>query len=310
MSINSGNDHYASSFAVESAIKQAAKLEHSRHPERQVSDLIRQTYYDRFLSRIFSEGENSSWVLKGGSAMLARIPSTRRTLDADLFRNGYATAESLAELERLAAVNLQDFFYFERVSAKPTLLGRNQPYVDGYRVSFTVRIGVKNMGQIHVDLVTHHGAMRDVDVMSPSNRLTLPKLTAYPYRLFPIENHFSDKACAIIEKINGVESSRIKDLIDLSIIITTQRLSSTDLRTALRAECGKRSLQYPLDLIVPDSWTQAQFSKTTSGTSVAKLRITAAAALARQLLAQLYQLDEGENRIWNPQTSTWDYPDR
>ena len=75
---------YPDARAVEAAIKAAAKSAHDSDPARLTGDLIRQTYYDRFLCRVFSESDASEWVLKGGTGMLARIPTARRTLDADL----------------------------------------------------------------------------------------------------------------------------------------------------------------------------------------------------------------------------------
>jgi hypothetical protein len=175
---------YSSGSAVEAAIKSAAKTEHARHPERQVGDLIRQSHYDRFLSRIFSEGEESPWVLKGGSAMLARIPSTRRTLDADLFSNGYDARGSLEELKRLAGINLHDHFVFEFLSATPILQADNQPYQDGWRVVFNTRLGVKPLDRIRVDLVAHQGTMPRADVLTPITRLPIDRLTTYPYCLY------------------------------------------------------------------------------------------------------------------------------
>jgi hypothetical protein len=48
---------------------------------------IRLEHFNRFLSRDFSEGPDSEWVLKGATGLLARVPSTRATLDIDLYRN-------------------------------------------------------------------------------------------------------------------------------------------------------------------------------------------------------------------------------
>jgi len=89
---------YPSALAVEAAIKAAAKKTNAADPTRQVGDLIRQAYYDRFLCRVFSEGDESEWVLKGGSSMLARLPNARRTRDTDLYRCGYDKDAALAEL--------------------------------------------------------------------------------------------------------------------------------------------------------------------------------------------------------------------
>ncbi|MFT8705488.1 nucleotidyl transferase AbiEii/AbiGii toxin family protein [Bifidobacterium aquikefiricola] len=296
---------YSSGIAVEAAIKSAAKAEHARHPKRLVGDLIRQAHYDRFLSRVFSEGEESTWVLKGGSAMLARIPSTRRTLDADLFSNGYDARESLEELKRLADIDLHDHFVFEFVSATPILQADNQPYQDGWRVVFNTRLGVKLLNPIHVDLVAHQGTMPRADVLTPVNRLPIDRLTTYPYRLYPVTCQFADKVCAVVQKINGRESSRIKDLVDLAIIVVTQRFEAGTLEESLRSESVRRQLPYPIEFAIPKSWKPAQFHQTAQTTKVDDMTIEQAHTLIQGLLENLYARDTATPLEWDPALLAW-----
>ncbi|WP_222851172.1 hypothetical protein [Phytoactinopolyspora mesophila] len=64
------------------AIKEAAKK-----PARQTGPgasaatlaQIRQARFDRFLSRVFADGDQSEWLLKGGMSMLARVLRSRTT---------------------------------------------------------------------------------------------------------------------------------------------------------------------------------------------------------------------------------------
>jgi hypothetical protein len=59
---------------VEAAIKAAAKKAAQADPALDTGKRIQLEYFNRFLSRTFSEGNESEWVLKGGTGMLARIP--------------------------------------------------------------------------------------------------------------------------------------------------------------------------------------------------------------------------------------------
>ncbi|MCH9275629.1 nucleotidyl transferase AbiEii/AbiGii toxin family protein [Bifidobacterium amazonense] len=279
------DDRYTSGLAVEQAIKTAAKREHQQHPERNIADIIRQMHYDRFLCRVFSEDEQSEWVLKGGSAMLARIPTTRRTLGADLFKQGYDLDQSLEDLKRLASKDLHDFFAFTFESITPIVQGDNQPYLDGYRVVFRMSLGTKELGNIHVDLVTHQGALRSVEVVSPRNLPILSKkLESHRYRLYPIANQIADKACAVVERINGRESTRIKDLVDLAIIANTQDCSASELMEALRGECRRRRLSFPFIFHIPGSWKTSQFRKTAAGTPVQSYELQDAEELVARFL--------------------------
>lgn len=279
------DNRYANSLAVEQAIKTAAKREHQQHPERNIADIIRQMHYDRFLCRVFSEDEHSEWVLKGGSAMLARIPTTRRTLDADLFKQGYDLNQSLEDLKRLASKDLHDFFTFTFESVTPIAQGDNQPYLDGYRVIFRMNLGAKELSNIHIDLVARQGALRNIEVVSPRNLPILPKkLESHQYRLYPIANQIADKACAVVERINGRESTRIKDLVDLAIIANTQDCSSSELTEALRDECRRRRLSFPLIFRIPRSWRTPQFRKTSAGTPVQSYDLKDAEELVSRFL--------------------------
>ena len=298
-------EHYPNGLAVEQAIKAAAKHEHQMNPDRDVNDIIRQMHYDRFLCRIFSEGEQSEWVLKGGSAMLARIPTTRRTLDADLFQEGYDLEQSLKDLKRLASVDLHDFFSFTFESAKPIAQGDNQPYLDGYRVSFAARIGTKQLSSLHIDLVTHTGALHEVEVMEPNNRIPLSKeLETYPYRLYPITNQIADKVCAIVERVNGRDSTRIKDLVDLTTVIITQDCDADSLQKALHNECRKRRLPFPLDFHIPSSWKNTQFKRTATNAPAASYNLEEAERLATQFLSIL---DDGSRTAqrWDHHNLKW-----
>lgn len=279
------NDHYANSLAVEQAIKAAAKREHQQRPERSISDIIRQMHHDRFLCRVFSEDEHSEWVLKGGSAMLARIPTTRRTLDADLFEQGYDLDQSLEDLKRLASKDLHDFFTFTFESVTPIAQGDNQPYLDGYRVVFRMSLGTKELSNIHVDLVTHQGALRNVEVISPRNLPALSKeLESHQYRLYPVVNQIADKACAVVERISGRESTRIKDLVDLVILAKTQDCNAVELTEAMQSECRRRHLLFPLVFRLPANWKTPQFRKTAAGTPARSYDLTDAEELVTRLL--------------------------
>ena len=51
------------------------------------NNVTRQFVYDRFLARLFTHVPDGTWVLKGGTALLARVRSARHSRDIDLFRS-------------------------------------------------------------------------------------------------------------------------------------------------------------------------------------------------------------------------------
>lgn len=134
---------------------------------------------------MFSEGTESEWLLKGGTGMLARLPSTRTTLDIDLYRNGFTLDKALADLRRLAECDLGDHFQFVYTGHERSIGGEEQPYTDGYRIAFDVYIGAKRKSALNVDLAIGTGLTAPVTTMEPANALNLPRLVHNKYRLSP-----------------------------------------------------------------------------------------------------------------------------
>jgi len=126
-------------LAIKDAAKKAARLAGPGVSAATVDAQIRQARYDRFLSRVFVDGEQSEWLLKGGMSMLARVPRARTTKDVDLAALHVADlADAEAALTSLVAVNLSDHLTFRLVRSMPTGLGDNQPGVATRRLRLCV----------------------------------------------------------------------------------------------------------------------------------------------------------------------------
>ncbi|MDR0960495.1 MAG: nucleotidyl transferase AbiEii/AbiGii toxin family protein [Propionibacteriaceae bacterium] len=297
-------DPYGSPDAVEKAIKEAATRTHQADPTRQINDLIRQAYYDRFLCRVFASGDNCEWILKGGTGMLARVPNARRTMDADLYRDGFSDKkQALEELRKVARLDLGDHFRFEYREHSDILVDNLQPYADGYRVKFATFLGTKEKDLINVDLSVHVGATDDPTVIEPSNRLNLRKLITHPYRLYPVVNQIADKVCATISSYrNGRPSSREKDLVDLVVIAVTQQVDRISMRTAIERECGKRGIPRPDHFMIPSNWGR-KYRTEAKGTPAAQYTISDAHELMERFVDRV--LIEQREGTWDPNLMEW-----
>jgi len=80
-------------------------------PDRDGDQPAATVVYDRFLARLFSTGERN-WVLKGGTALLARVRSARHSQDIDLFAQTGTIDAAVVEIQRAAALDLADHFHF------------------------------------------------------------------------------------------------------------------------------------------------------------------------------------------------------
>lgn len=247
------SERYTSAAGVEAAIRDAARRAAAVDPSISTGDRIRQEHFRRFLSRIFSEADDSRWMLKGGTGVLARVGSARATRDVDLFLREQSLEGALADLRRLAVIDLGDFFRFE-YREHGSAVGGQQAYVEGYHVGFDVYIGANKRGTLNVDLVVNAMITDAPTVKSPANGLHIPKLPSYDYRLYPVVDQIADKVCATLADYSGKPSSREWDLVDLVVLATTENVSADKLQRALVAEAGARSLALPDRFVVPPQW--------------------------------------------------------
>lgn len=249
-----GSETYSTSRGVENAIKDAAARRVSSDPSLDVSKRIRLEYFNRFLSRIFSDGPESDWILKGGTGMLARVPSTRATRDIDLSIHGFSLREALTDLIRLSEIDLGDHFRFEYIGHTETIADAKQPYVQGYRVRFSIFIGVAPKGKLQIDLVVGNEITGEVTSIRPASALPLPRLVSYPYRIYPVVDQIADKVCATMTEFQRGDSSREKDLVDLVVLATSQDIDGLALQRAIFVEARRRQMDLAESFTIPAWW--------------------------------------------------------
>jgi len=244
---------------VEQAMKAAAASSGSRTAG--LGELLTRARFDRFLSRVFADGDSSGWMLKGGTSILARVPEARNTQDLDLAASQASLDEAVEDLRRRVQADLGDHLTFEFVSSKPTGLGNTQPDVHTRQVVFGcfAQSGNrrKRVGEVKVDLVVGPPPTAPADVLEPVTRLQLAKpLPVVPYRLFPLVDHVAEKVCATMSRAypGGRPSSRVKDLVDLVVIARTQTVPLQPLQLAIATQQVHSRLD-PFDrLQVPEGW--------------------------------------------------------
>jgi hypothetical protein len=299
------HEPYLTAAGVESAIKDAAKKAAAADRSLDLSKRIQLEYFNRFLSRVFSDGDGCEWVLKGGTGILARVPSTRATRDIDLCRQGFTLTQALDELIRLASIDLGDHFRFEYFGNSASIGNDTQPYTDGYQVTFTILIGLSAKGLLRVDLAVGAGITGDVTTAAPATALDLPRLVSHPYRLYPVIDQIADKVCATMTEYNGHPSSREKDLVDLVVIAATQDMDGAALRNAIVTEARRRQLDALAHFVVPSSWRAGYTRLSRSVPYCADYRtIELATALVTRMIDPALS-GEADGKMWSHEALAW-----
>ncbi|MHA3685277.1 nucleotidyl transferase AbiEii/AbiGii toxin family protein [Leucobacter sp. HY1908] len=296
---------YQSPRAVESGILAAARKLSSDDPSISVNDRIRQEYFRRFLSRIFSDEADAQWMLKGGTGVLARVGSARTTRDIDLYRKGQTIDGALDDLRRSAEIDLGDFFRFEYVGHEPSVAGDQQVYTEGVQVHFDMYVGASKRGTLKVDLVTNVIVIGTALVAAPANGLDLPKLRSHDYRLYPVVDQIADKVCATLTEYKGRQSTREWDLVDLVILVSTASMNADELWRALQAEADARALLLPQMFRVPQTWGARYAKDAKSVPACADYRtVDAALVLMRAFLDPVLR-GEVRGKEWSPESLSW-----
>jgi hypothetical protein len=313
-----GREGYGDWRSLELAIKDAAKkVARQAGPSISAASVdaqIRQARFDRFLSRVFAEGEQSEWVLKGGMSMLARVPRSRTTKDVDL---AALRASDLAEAGRalaaLAEVDLGDHLTFRLIRSTPTGLGENQPGVATRRYFFAC-IDADHDTQIDtvvVDVVVGPPPVGRPELIEPANRLHLRRLLiTFPYRLYPVADQIADKVCATMDTQypGGKRSSRVKDLVDLVVIAHTQAVDLDELRVSIASKRDLSSIAPFEHFDVPAEWTRTYHATAKGVPAAESLSAQTAAGLVASFVDPALATSSNP-ATWDPYALAW-IPDK
>jgi len=237
-------------------------LQISRTEKIGIQKLRRQVAFDRLLARLFISSP-SPWVLKGGYAMQLRTLNARATKDIDLamketrFLSGNEDEQGKAILEVLlekAAVDLNDFFTFE--ISGPTKDLDAAPY-GGARFHIEARMEDRSFEKFQLDIGVGDVWIEPLETISARDWLAFAGIGAQPVTLIPKEQQFAEKIHAYTLPRGERQNSRVKDLIDMVLLVDSGALDKTLLKKAIKATFERRNT-HALPSTFPEppaSWT-------------------------------------------------------
>jgi Nucleotidyl transferase AbiEii toxin, Type IV TA system len=202
--------------------------------------------------------------------------------------------------------DLDDFFGFEVTRIVPL-----QEEAKGSRVHVKAMLGAKTFAVFHIDVVVATAMSGEPDVVAPLTSLHIDGLVRPSYRAFPLPDHVADKFAAILgthvrgETVTG--SSRIKDLVDIGLIATTQQISGPALRAAVLAGTAHRNLSLPDAFAVPDEavWRRG-YPQSAADAPGPTPTFDEAVSLACALLNPVLKGPVSGN--WDPAAASWTPP--
>lgn len=224
--------------------------------------LRRQLAFERFLARLFSDPD-CPLVLKGGYAMELRLNNSRATKDIDLalsdeWVHTMSSSELLATIQDLlseaVAKDLGDFFHFEIQEKSSQLL---TPPRGGLRSHIVARMGDRVFARFQLDIGAGNARILPLTKLSSRNQLAFASISCPSFPSIPPEQHFAEKVHAYTTLHKGHMGSRVKDLIDMVLLIEEGKMNKIKLLTALH-ETFDKNKKHPLPQELPAppaTWT-------------------------------------------------------
>lgn len=253
---------YASATAFRVALEDRLKWM-AQEDNMDLQRVRRQAAFDRLLCRLFANPDGP-WLLKGGYAMELRLKTARTTRDMDLAlkqlpmptRDWEANAPAVLEtLREVGSLDLGDFFTFELGEAAQDLDAA--PY-GGARFPVDVRLAGRSFVKFHLDVSTGDVLREPHETLSGRDWLGFAGIASKSFLAVSPEEQFAEKLHAYTLPIIGRENTRVKDLVDLALLIERTTMDDARLPAAIRDTFQRRKTHgVPLSLAAPPvSWSK------------------------------------------------------
>lgn len=207
--------------------------------------------FDRIATRLSASDQD--WVIKGGTALEFRLGlRARATKDLDLvLRSAPSDGITLREvlIETLAADVDRDRFAF--TVGQPVDLDTDAAGNPGWRFSVDGALAGKTFTAVRVDVV-----LRPVE-LAATDRISLPGTLEFAgIRPRTIESadrsqHFAEKLHALTRDYGSRPNTRVKDLVDLLLLIHDGLPPNQDLLAVVRHVYTARAT-HPMPTSIPD----------------------------------------------------------
>lgn len=227
----------------------------------------RQVAFDRLLTRLFIE-PNPPWVLKGGYALELKFATARTTKDIDLGLDrlpgsggdwNQRAGELLAILQEKATQAGSDFFEF--VIGEPMMELEAVPY-SGARYPVEAMLDGRTFAKFHLDIGTGDVQREPVELVQPRDWLAFAGIPAPTFPSISREEHFAQKLHAYTLPRTERPNSRVKDLVDLVLLIDHGGINHERLRVdVLDTFARRKKHEVPVALDPPPDFWQPTFAR-------------------------------------------------
>lgn len=247
---------YATPYALRAALEHRL---HAKSVETGISldRLRRRVLFERIVARL-DTFEPERWVLKGGMALEVRLrDDARLTKDIDLgLRDEVPDAEDLHERLIDALTVDPDRDGFVLTAAPPVPLGEDSAGQPTWRAKITAHLADRLFGRIQLDISPRAYELDTTDRLALPNSLAFAGIPSPEVEIVDVHRHAAEKLHAMLRDFGDRENSRVRDLVDLVILIEHDLLTPDTLASAARKVWTERDGGDPPNMLgpLPESW--------------------------------------------------------
>lgn len=275
------------------ALRMALEARLRRHALRagaRLDRLRRRVLLERIVARLES-AEPRAWVLKGGMALDARLrDDARLTKDIDFgLRGEVVEAGDLRDRLADALGADPDGDRFVVVPGLPRPLHQADDGHRIWRVRVEVSLADRRFGEIQVDVSARAHELDRTDRVTLGNSLAFAGIPAPQVDVVDIHRHAAEKFRGMLRTFDGRENTRVRDLVDLVILVEHGLLDPFALAEATKRVWREQAgVEPPRELpLLPAFWPE-RYEELAAEQNLSTLSFSAASALVSRLWAEIH----------------------
>jgi len=256
--------------------------------------LRRRVIFQRMIVRL-QRAEPGCWVVKGGMALEVRLrDAARLTKDIDLgLRDEAADAGDLRERLVEALNRDDDLDGFDFAVGSPSQMAEDGGGEMTWRVAVEVRLAGRTFGSIRVDISPRAHELDTTDIVPLPNSLDFAGVDTVQVEIVDVHRHAAEKLHAMLRDFGERDNSRVRDLVDLMLLLEYRLLSASRLSIVVTAVWAERNSTTPPATFpdLPASWPD-RYELIAAENDVDPPSFSAAAARAGELWSEMFPIKE------------------
>jgi hypothetical protein len=256
--------------------------------------LRRRVLFERVIARL-EAAEPGRWVLKGGMALEVRLrDDARLTKDVDLgLRDDIDNDRDLHDrVTDALAVDLDGDGFVLRASQPVALAADGAGHLT-WRIKVAASLAGKPFGGIQLDVSPRAHELDRTDRLRLANLLDFAGVPAPVVEVVDVNRHAAEKFHAMLRDFGDRENSRVRDLVDLALLIEHHLLDAAHVADAAVQVWAERDATAPPSSLpsLPTTWPE-RYERLAADHDLSTSSFAAAVEAVQQLWADMFPTEE------------------